>query len=85
MASFSTKAQPIYPVTHLPLTSMTHVQLMADVQACRQHQGLTQVALAQQLGISVRTYQEWEQGRRCPSGAAVTLLRGYLHMTTSRH
>lgn len=26
------------------------------------------------LGVSVRTLQEWEQGRRAPSGAARTLL-----------
>jgi len=30
---------------------------------------------AQLLGVSVRTLQEWEQGRREPSGAARTLLR----------
>jgi len=27
------------------------------------------------MGISVRTLQDWEQGRRSPSGAAKTLLR----------
>jgi putative transcriptional regulator len=27
------------------------------------------------LGVSVRTLQDWEQGRREPSGAAKTLLR----------
>lgn len=26
------------------------------------------------LGVSVRTLQEWEQGRRKPSGAAASLL-----------
>ncbi|BFU91894.1 MAG: hypothetical protein NTAFB01_30810 [Nitrospira sp.] len=26
------------------------------------------------FGVSVRTLQEWEQGRRAPSGAARTLL-----------
>jgi putative transcriptional regulator len=26
------------------------------------------------LGVSVRTLQDWEQGRRAPSGAARTLL-----------
>ena len=29
---------------------------------------------AQLLGVSVRTLQEWEKGRRAPSGAARTLL-----------
>jgi putative transcriptional regulator len=36
---------------------------------------LSQSQFAQLLGISVRTLQEWEQGRRQPSGAAKTLLR----------
>jgi putative transcriptional regulator len=27
------------------------------------------------MGVSVRTLQDWEQGRRNPSGAAMTLLR----------
>ena len=31
--------------------------------------------IAALLGISVRTLQEWEQGRRSPTGAAKTLLR----------
>lgn len=36
---------------------------------------LSQVQFATLLGVSVRTLQEWEQGRRSPSGAAKTLLR----------
>jgi putative transcriptional regulator len=36
--------------------------------------GLSQPRFAQLLGVSVRTLQEWEQGRRAPSGAARTLL-----------
>ena len=37
--------------------------------------GLSQAAFASLLGVSVRTLQEWEQGRREPSGAARTLIR----------
>jgi len=33
-----------------------------------------QTVFARILGVSVRTLQEWEQGRRAPSGAARTLL-----------
>lgn len=33
-----------------------------------------QLKFAQLLGVSVRTLQEWEQGRRTPSGAARSLL-----------
>lgn len=35
---------------------------------------LSQSAFSKLLGVSVRTLQEWEQGRRNPSGAAKTLL-----------
>ena len=35
---------------------------------------LTVLEVAELLGVSVRTLQDWEQGRRVPSGAARTLL-----------
>ena len=35
---------------------------------------LSQARFAELLGVSVRTLQDWEQGRRSPSGAARTLL-----------
>lgn len=41
----------------------------------RQRLGLSQSQFAGMLGVSVRTFQDWEQGRREPSGAARTLLR----------
>jgi putative transcriptional regulator len=44
------------------------------VAAIRESTGLSQSRFAQLLGVSVRTLQEWEQGRRSPSGAARTLL-----------
>lgn len=37
--------------------------------------GLSQADFANLLGVSVRTLQDWEQGRRQPSGAAKTLLK----------
>jgi putative transcriptional regulator len=37
--------------------------------------GMSQPEFAEMLGVSVRTLQDWEQGRRQPSGAAKTLLR----------
>jgi len=37
--------------------------------------GLTQAQFAELLGVSKRTLEQWEQGRRQPSGAAKTLLR----------
>jgi putative transcriptional regulator len=40
----------------------------------RRKTGLSQADFARLLGISPRTLQDWEQGRREPSGAARTLL-----------
>ena len=45
-----------------------------SVTSIRERTGLSQSRFAQLLGVSVRTLQEWEQGRRAPSGAARTLL-----------
>jgi putative transcriptional regulator len=44
---------------------------VADIRA---RIGLSQGEFARLLGVSVRTLQEWEQGRRAPSGPARTLL-----------
>jgi len=37
--------------------------------------GMSQSEFAGLLGVSARTLQDWEQGRRAPTGAAQTLLR----------
>lgn len=37
--------------------------------------GLSQAEFARRIGVSVRTVQEWEQGRKIPSGPARALLR----------
>jgi len=44
------------------------------VATIRERTGLSQAKFASLLGVSIRTLQEWEQGRRAPSGAARTLL-----------
>lgn len=49
------------------------VVLSPAVEA-RQATGLSQARFAALLGVSVRTLQGWEQGRKQPSGAARTLL-----------
>ena len=46
-----------------------------DVVAIRKEYGLSQDRFASLLGISVRTLQNWEQGRRTPHGPAKMLLR----------
>ena len=45
-----------------------------DISGIREKTGLSQAHFASLLGVSVRTLQDWEQGRRAPSGAARTLL-----------
>ncbi len=50
------------------------VTTVPSVQSIREKTGLSQSRFAQLLGVSLRTLQEWEQGRRLPSGAARTLL-----------
>ena len=46
-----------------------------DIRNIRESYHLTQDAFAALLGISVRTLQQWEQGRRVPEGPAMVLLR----------
>jgi putative transcriptional regulator len=46
-----------------------------DVTRVRRKSGLSQTEFAAALGVSKRTLEQWEQGRRRPSGAARTLLR----------
>jgi putative transcriptional regulator len=50
------------------------VTTLPSVASVRERTGLSQSKFAGMLGVSVRTLQEWEQGRRAPSGAARTLL-----------
>ena len=52
----------------------TKIEVNEVVQA-RQNTGLSQAEFAEALHISKRTLQEWEQGRRSPSGAAQTLIQ----------
>ena len=50
---------------------VTTVPAVAEIRA---KTGLSQTEFSHLLGVSVRTLQDWEQGRRSPSGAARTLL-----------
>jgi len=58
----------------------TQAEARLPVVRARLKSGLTQAQFAALLGISKRTLEQWEQGRREPSGAAKTLIRlGDLH------
>ena len=46
-----------------------------DVQKIRAKYKLSQKEFASMLGISKDTLQNWEQGRRYPTGPAATLIR----------
>lgn len=46
-----------------------------EVAVARMKTGLSQAQFAKALNISPRTLQEWEQGRRKPSGAAQALIQ----------
>ncbi|OWT75804.1 MULTISPECIES: DNA-binding transcriptional regulator [unclassified Achromobacter] len=57
----------------------------SHISEARSRVGLPQADFAELLGVSVRTLQDWEQGRRNPSGAAKTLLQvAILHPETLR-
>ncbi|HEU4620000.1 MAG TPA: helix-turn-helix domain-containing protein [Gammaproteobacteria bacterium] len=47
----------------------------SHVARVRVNSGLSQSEFAAVLGVSKRTLEQWEQGRREPSGAAKTLLK----------
>ena len=47
----------------------------SPIARARLQSGLTQAQFASLLGVSKRTLEQWEQGRREPSGAAKTLIR----------
>ena len=57
------------------LRGRVHTLEVSSTVEARLVSGLSQASFAALLGVSVRTLQDWEQGRREPSGAAKTLIR----------
>ena len=57
------------------IRARTHQPVISKIASARVTSGLSQAAFAALMGVSVRTLQDWEQGRREPSGAARTLIK----------
>ena len=57
------------------LRGRTHTPEVSGIIEARLISGFSQASFAALLGVSVRTLQDWEQGRREPSGAAKTLIK----------
>lgn len=55
-------------------THITELKL-PDIKEVPEKTGLSQNEFAARLHISPRTLQNWEQGRRYPTGPAATLIR----------
>ncbi|SEH08496.1 helix-turn-helix domain-containing protein [Candidatus Venteria ishoeyi] len=58
--------------TQLKVTTLSEPSTPQKIRA-KLH--LSQSAFAELLGVSIRTLQDWEQGRRTPQGPAKALLR----------
>jgi len=63
-----------YKAGRMQLRTRTLKQPAAP-QRIRARLNLSQAAFAGLMGVSLRTVQDWEQGRRKPSGPAEALLR----------
>lgn len=66
--------QSVREMKSVKAARVTKIELNEVTQA-RQNTGMSQAQFAAALQISKRTLQEWEQGRRSPSGAAQALIR----------
>lgn len=53
---------------------VVHIPDEINVRRIRKKLDLSQNDFARYFGVSVRTIQEWEQGRRVPSGASKNFL-----------
>lgn len=53
----------------------TELSALSSPDVIRSKLKMSQANFAAMIGVSMRTLQDWEQGRREPQGAAVALLR----------
>ncbi|WP_312283935.1 NadS family protein [Candidatus Igneacidithiobacillus taiwanensis] len=63
-------------IAHGQMPASRRIKVTApDAKAVREQIGLSQSEFAQLMRVSVKTLQNWEQGRRHPTGPAAALLR----------
>lgn len=67
-------AEILEGIRHIKKGRVGRVINVPSVANIRERVGLSQSEFARLIGVSVRTLQDWEQGRRAPSGPARALL-----------
>lgn len=67
-------AEILQGIRELKAGKRGHVTTFPSAARVRRKLGVSQSEFARLLRVSLRTLQDWEQGRRVPSGAARTLL-----------
>jgi DNA-binding transcriptional regulator YiaG len=63
---------------------MSQAEIADLVGETRQRLGLTQTQLAQELGVSYRSVNRWENGRNIPLPMALKLMEGMLKQMGDR-
>lgn len=62
-------------VTIDPTTAPGRIDAARFARRVRKRLGLSQAEFSQRIDVSLETIRNWEQGKRCPTGAAKALLK----------
>ena len=63
------------------MTDLTNLTLGRRIQALRKEQGMTQDALAEQMGVTPQAVSKWENDQSCPDILSLPRLAALLHVT----
>lgn len=69
------RTEPAVPPGEDALEAYSHATAAALVKLARERLGLSQGAFAQRMRLPAATLRDWEQKRRMPDAAAITLMR----------
>ena len=69
------RTEPATPPSEDALEVYSHETAARLVRLARERMGLSQGAFAERMRLPAATLRDWEQGRRMPDAAAITLLR----------